>query len=140
MLLVSVFASCSSSCFLEAIHDTLKKTICFNMQDESSPRPVLDFDIDHYINPFIPRSRLYRLPRTVSRFLGYRATPSSRTGRILVCIWAFIGTFCGLAIIEAVFRSEALRKHGTPVVVASLVSAFPCFQRSLIALGLIWQV
>ncbi len=81
----------------------------------------LDFDVDRYINPFVPRSGLYLLPKSISWFLGHRAERRPPLGSVLVWWWAFIGAFCSILIIEAVFQTEAFKMEGTPIVIASLV-------------------
>lgn len=83
----------------------------------------LNFDVDHYINPLIPRNRLHRLPEPISRFLGYRNSAPPRIGNVFVWWWAFIGAFAGLLVVEAVFHTSKLRSEGTPIVIASLVSS-----------------
>ncbi|RDL34560.1 uncharacterized protein BP5553_07688 [Venustampulla echinocandica] len=82
---------------------------------------AFDFDVDDYINRFVPRSRLYLLPTPVSWLLGYRAKPSPRPpiGSLLVWCWSCLGAFCGLMVVEAVFRTKAIQFHGVPVVIAS---------------------
>jgi hypothetical protein len=83
--------------------------------------PVFDFDVDHYINHFVPRSRIYLLPKPISWFLGYRAERSRPIGSVLVWWWAFFGAFCSILVIEAVFQTERLKMEKTPLVIASLV-------------------
>jgi hypothetical protein len=89
------------------------------------PEPVLDFDVDHYINRFVPRPRLYLLPRPASRLLGYRSQPAPRIGSVLVWLWAFLGAFAGLLVVQAVFQSKGIKDHGAPTVIASLVRKLP---------------
>lgn len=83
----------------------------------------LDFDIDKYLNRFVPSPRLYILPTPISWFLGYRSTPRSRTGSLVIWFWAFIGAFCGIAIVENVYRSAYFKERGSPLVIASLGAA-----------------
>jgi hypothetical protein len=85
---------------------------------------VFNFDVDCYINRYIPRSRLDILPKPISWFLGYRDKSRAQIGNVLVWWWAFIGAFCSILVIEAVFQSEKLKIKGTPVVIASLVCSF----------------
>jgi len=80
-----------------------------------------DFDVDIYINRFVPRPRLYLLPKPISWFLGYRSSPERPIGNVLVWFWSFLGAFISIIVIEAVFRTETLMAHGTPLVIASLV-------------------
>lgn len=80
------------------------------------------FDLDDYLNRFVPRSRLYRLPRPLSHFLGYRDTPEPQVGNILIATWALIGAFCGLTVVTAVYKfSPGINEYHPPVVFASLV-------------------
>lgn len=82
------------------------------------------FDLDDYLNRFVPRSRLYRLPRPLSHFLGYRDTPEPQVGNILIATWALIGAFCGLTVVTAVYKfSPGINEYHPPVVFASLGAA-----------------
>ncbi|KAE9381672.1 HPP-domain-containing protein [Stipitochalara longipes BDJ] len=84
---------------------------------------TFDFDVDHYINRFVPRSRLHLLPTPISWLLGYRSKPMPRIGSALVWLWAFIGAFGGLLVVQAVFQTEGIKDHGAPTVIASLGAA-----------------
>jgi hypothetical protein len=83
---------------------------------------AFSFDVDHYINPFIPRSFLHLLPTPISWLLGHHSKPRPPMGSVLVWFWGFIGAFVGILVIEAVFHTEALQARGTPLVIASFVS------------------
>lgn len=80
-----------------------------------------DIDIDKYLNRFIPRSRIHRLPTPISRFLGYRAHPRKELGNVIIAAWSFIGAFCGVAIIEGVFMSQSIHAHGAPLIIGGFV-------------------
>ena len=80
-----------------------------------------DIDIDRWLNPFVPYNRLSRLPRPVSRFLGYRNEPHKETGNVLVAWWSLVGAFSGVAAIEAVLMIPEIQKHDVPTVIASFV-------------------
>lgn len=82
---------------------------------------ALSFDIDRYLNRFVPSSRLHLLPKPVARFLGYRHPPAPPIGNVVVWWWAFIGAFSGILIVEAVFHTDRLQAEGVPLVIASLV-------------------
>jgi hypothetical protein len=84
----------------------------------------LDFDVDLYLNRFVPLSRIYLLPKPISWLLGYRKEPVTPVGSLIVWLWSFIGAFAGILIVEAVFRTEGLQSHGTPIIIGSLVSSF----------------
>lgn len=99
-----------------------------------SPRTrhfIHTFDIDNYLNRFVPRSRLYLLPKPVSFWFGYRApvadtskpaTPAA--SNLLVWLFAFLGGFIGISIIENVFlHLPILDGHQVPIVIASFGAA-----------------
>lgn len=82
----------------------------------------LDFDIDKYLNRFVPQSRLHRLPQPLSWFLGHRKTPQGKPGNVLIWIWAFIGAFTGIILIEGVVKSSPLlQSHGNVLIIGSFV-------------------
>lgn len=89
------------------------------------------FDIDNYLNPITPRSRLYLLPRWISFWFGYReptkneSTPAKPAPSILlVYLGSFLGAFIGISIIENVFRNlPRLDGHPVPLVIASFGAA-----------------
>lgn len=82
-----------------------------------------NFDVDRYINPIVPRSRLYLLPKPVSWFLGHREKPPKQIGNVVTWFWAFIGAFCGILVIEAVFQTDMLQSDGAPIIIGSLGAA-----------------
>lgn len=79
-------------------------------------------------DPLVPVERgiqrfLARLPPSVSHWLGYRSKtlPPSRTW--MVCLWGFIGAFCGLSTILAIFgHTDYFKSRAVPPIVASFVS------------------
>lgn len=82
---------------------------------------LLDFDIDRYVNPFVPRNRLDRLPTPVSRFLGYRKDTFREPPAVLQWFSAFVGAFVGILIIGAIFSfAPGVADKNPPVIVASL--------------------
>jgi hypothetical protein len=83
-----------------------------------------NIDVDLYLNRFIPRSRIYLLPKPISWLLGYRKEPGTPVGSLIVWFWSFIGAFVGVLIVEAVFHTEGLQSHGTPIIIGSLVGPF----------------
>jgi hypothetical protein len=83
----------------------------------------IHFDIDDHINRFIPPSQLHRFPKLVARFLGYRKTPASEVGNIVVALWSLLGAFCGLVVVAAAFKfSHIIQSYHPPILFASLVS------------------
>lgn len=80
-------------------------------------------------DPLVPVERIIQkglgsLPPWLSHWLGYRngkSLPPSRD--LLVCIWGFIGAFCGLSVILAIFgHTEYFHARLVPPIVASFVS------------------
>ena len=80
-----------------------------------------DFNIDKYLNRFIPRNRVQCLPRFVSHFLGYRVKPYQEPGNVLIALWSFIGAFVGISIVEWMFRVPLIASYGVPTIIASSV-------------------
>jgi len=83
---------------------------------------IWDFDIDRYLNRFIPKNRLNLLPKPISWFLGYRESPRPPVGNILEWFWASTGAFLGLLVVSAVLQSPGLKSRGSPSIIASFVS------------------
>lgn len=80
-----------------------------------------DFDIDRYLNRFVPRNRVRILPRFISHFLGFRVEPYQEPGNVLIAWWSFIGAFVGISIVAWIFRVPMIASHGVPTIVASSV-------------------
>ncbi len=80
-----------------------------------------DFDIDRYLNRFIPRNRVHVLPRFISHFLGFRVKPYHEPGNVLIAWWSFVGAFVGISVVAWVFRVPAIASHGVPTIIASSV-------------------
>ena len=78
-------------------------------------------DIDTHLNQYIPRNLVYRLPRPISHFLGYRDGPRTEIGNILVAGWALVGAFAGVVVIEAVFMASVIKDRGVPLLITSFV-------------------
>ena len=83
-----------------------------------------DFDIDRYLNRFIPRNGVHVLPRCLSHFLGYRVRPYREPGNILIAWWSFAGAFVGIAVVEWMFKVPLIASHGVPTIVASSVRTY----------------
>lgn len=65
---------------------------------------------------------LPRLPTWVSWWLGYRSVPPKPQPDYVVLIWSFIGAFCGLSILQALFgRVSYFVEQGVPPIVVSYV-------------------
>lgn len=81
-----------------------------------------NFDLDHYLNRIIPPSPLNRFPAPITRWLGYRKEQKQDVGNIVGAWWSFVGAFCGLAVIAAVFNNSShIQAHHPPAFIASFV-------------------
>jgi hypothetical protein len=91
----------------------------------------LDFDIDTYVNPYIPPPTiLAHLPKPLAHALGYRRTPRVKLPSVIIYLWSFIGAFCGVSLIAGVFlTSHTLQRYNSPLIVPSFgASAILLFQ------------
>ncbi|KAI4214655.1 MAG: hypothetical protein LQ351_002728 [Letrouitia transgressa] len=67
-----------------------------------------------------PPVRLSRLPPYLSRWLGYRSSPPEKQSKYIICPWSFIGAFCGLAVLQAIFgHARYFIDLDVPPIVAS---------------------
>jgi CBS-domain-containing membrane protein len=80
------------------------------------------FDIDNYLNPFVPAPRLNRLPLFISWFLGYRPKEFKPiNNQWLTLLSVFISTFTGLIVVLITFNySKHFIDRGVPVIIPSL--------------------
>jgi hypothetical protein len=82
---------------------------------------LLDFDMDRYVNPWLPHNRVGRLPAPISRFLGYRKDTYKEPPAPVQWFSAFVGAFIGILIVGAIFKyAPGVTNHNPPVIVASL--------------------
>lgn len=101
------------------------------MEASKGRHPIHTFDIDSYLNHFVPRPRFDILPKQISHWFGYRPPPTEQskpaspaTSVPLVWLFSFIGAFIGIAIIENVFeRLPRLDGAPVPIVIASFGAA-----------------
>ncbi|TFK35003.1 HPP family protein [Crucibulum laeve] len=64
--------------------------------------------------------RLSGHPRWFSHWLGYRSSPPPKRPDYIVWAWSFIGAFCGISLIQAVFgQASYFIKRGVPPIIAS---------------------
>lgn len=81
-----------------------------------------NFDIDRFLNPFIPPPPWRFLPYPIAYWFGYRKGPPRNVGNLVAIFWAFIGVFCAILIIEAASRHvHSFQEHGAPIIIASFV-------------------
>ncbi|KAK6432540.1 hypothetical protein LTR95_011289 [Oleoguttula sp. CCFEE 5521] len=82
---------------------------------------LLDFDIDSHLNHYIPHNRLDRLPRYISRWLGYRHEECKDPHALIQWISTFFGVFLGLLTVGAVYNyAPSISQHNPPTIIASL--------------------
>ncbi|KAF8637182.1 hypothetical protein AX17_002979 [Amanita inopinata Kibby_2008] len=66
------------------------------------------------------RHPLDRLPPWLTRWIGYRPTHPPKRPDYIVWIWSFIGSFVGIAVIQAVFgHAHYFIRRGAPPIIAS---------------------
>ena len=106
----------------------ITNSIMIELYSRSPSRSRVDwsrwhFDIDNYLNPFIPAPPWHWIPRPISHFLGYRGDQPPRViGSLIIAFWALIGVFCGVSVVTAVtMRVPSFEHHHAPTVVASMV-------------------
>jgi CBS-domain-containing membrane protein len=76
-------------------------------------------------------SRLARLPRWISHWLGYRPETTKPLSTSQVALWSFITAFCGLSVVQAIFNySEYFKDRNVPGIVASYVSGKQAHHKS----------
>lgn len=88
---------------------------------------VFRFTIDRVVNRYVPSSQKHRIPSPVRRFFGGH-TPTPKHD-YLIWIDILVSSFCGLAVIEAVFKSHTVfTEHHAPLIIASYgATAILCF-------------
>jgi hypothetical protein len=87
-------------------------------------KPSGNFDINNHLIPILPQPWLHYLPLPLSHFLGYRTDTPKKRSDVIVWLWTWIGAFCGVAVIEAVFqRNPYFSERGVPMIVGSFVSS-----------------
>lgn len=70
-------------------------------------------------------SYLAQLPWWISRWLGHRELNPPAVPKSLVWFWSFIGAFCGISVLQAVFgHAHYFINRDAPSIVASFVRSF----------------
>lgn len=78
------------------------------------------FDIDQYLNRFVPPPPWDILPYPIAYMLGYRKAKPRAIGNVVTVAWAFVGVFCAISIIVAVSeRIPEFKSRGAPIIVGS---------------------
>lgn len=81
----------------------------------------LDFNIDNYINPFIPPNFASVFPQPIRHFLGVRNSAHKEPPSIIQWILCFIATVAAICTVGAVYNTApGIEKWHPPTLVASL--------------------
>jgi CBS-domain-containing membrane protein len=87
----------------------------------STKDELLNWDIDRYLNPFVPHNRLYIFPKSISRWLGYRSAPAKEPATVLQWPITFLATVAGLCLVAAIGQyAPGIAQWQPPVIIASL--------------------
>jgi len=71
------------------------------------------------------RNILSALPRWCSRWFGHRPEPLPNCPNYVIWIWSFIGAFCGISVLQAVFeQAHYFIQRRVPTIIASYVCHF----------------
>ncbi|RYO85852.1 hypothetical protein DL764_009105 [Monosporascus ibericus] len=82
------------------------------------------FNIDNYVNPWLPPPPFKYLPAPIARFFGHRKEHQQPLGNIVMVFWAFLGVFCSILVIEVVgHQIPSFADHGAPIIVGSFGAA-----------------
>ncbi|KAG5982712.1 hypothetical protein E4U55_001502 [Claviceps digitariae] len=88
------------------------------------PHRTWNFNIDRYLNPFVPPPPWKYLPYPVAWFLGHRKTKPRETGNLMPIFWASIGIFAAILLIQGVSKQvPSFAAHGAPLIVGSFGAA-----------------
>ncbi|KAI5364957.1 hypothetical protein Slin15195_G044950 [Septoria linicola] len=91
------------------------------MVQSEAVRNLLNFDVDRYLNPYVPHNRLYIIPKPVSRWLGYRSEPQKEPWQVLQWPITFLATVAGLCLVAGIGNyAPGITAWHPPVIIASL--------------------
>lgn len=89
--------------------------------DRETLYELFNFDIDRYLNPYIPHNRLYILPRPLQHFLGYRKDPHIEPPAAVQWLLTFVACLAGLCLVGGTYAfAPGIAKYHPPVIIASL--------------------
>ncbi|KAF4548939.1 Hypothetical protein D9617_24g016530 [Elsinoe fawcettii] len=82
---------------------------------------ILNFNIDYYLNPYLPPSILPRLPIFLAYPLGRRKTPPPALPITIHTLVSVVAAFLGLLTVTAIINFAPQLQHiSTPVLIPSL--------------------
>ncbi|KAH8173572.1 HPP family protein [Sarocladium implicatum] len=86
--------------------------------------PPWSFDIDRYLNRFIPSPPWRYIPYPIAWFFGHRKHQTHNIGTLAPIFWAFIGIWCSLSIIQVVdIHIPDFEGRGVPLIIGSFGAA-----------------
>lgn len=115
------------------------KDICIHINSKfhSSSTTLNQYsDLTHATRPYVKkpenmRNSQSKLPPEITHWFGVRNQPPPAKPLWISLIWAFVGAFCGLSLLQAVFgHASYFVDRGVPQLVASYVG-FSCLIPSL---------
>lgn len=88
---------------------------------------VFRFTIDKVLNPYIPANKLLSLPRGIRFFLGKHSV--RQYADYWIWLEILISSFCGIALLEGVFRSHTVftNHHALEIIASYGATAILCF-------------
>jgi len=82
---------------------------------------LLNFDIDRYLNPYIPHNRLDVFPQPFRRLLGKRLEPQKEPPAALQWLSMFVATLGGLCLVGGLYNyAPGIARLNPPTMIASL--------------------
>ncbi|TKA77207.1 hypothetical protein B0A55_02584 [Friedmanniomyces simplex] len=89
--------------------------------DRTTLYKLFNFNLDRYLNPYIPHSRLHAFPQPFRHFLGHRSKPHIEPPALVQWPLIFISTLAGLCLVAGIFNyGPAIAALHPPVMIASL--------------------
>ncbi|KAF2100513.1 HPP-domain-containing protein [Rhizodiscina lignyota] len=84
-------------------------------------------EFKHRIGPW--PELVTKLPTSLTRWIGYRKDEAEPEPQYVQYLWPFVGTFCGLAVLQAIFgHAQYFIRRGVPPIIPSYgASAVLCY-------------
>ena len=82
---------------------------------------LLNFNIDRYLNPYLPHNHLNILPKPITHFLGYRSKSSTEPPVLVQWALMFVSTVAGICLVAGIYNhAPGIARYNPPEIVASL--------------------